>query len=151
MEGVKNDIAILHLENPIPEGPNIRYAALPKKYSDPAPNSQVFSAGWGLTTHNGNVSSHLLYMKVPVIDRKICQGMHALLPDWGIEISETIVCAGADLRSSCDADSGGPLYNETKETVIGVVSASYECGQKGHPTIFTRVSKYIHWIEQNTA
>ncbi|KAI1963921.1 hypothetical protein LOZ58_001782 [Ophidiomyces ophidiicola] len=150
-EGVKNDIAILHLEKPIPEGPNIRYAALPKKYSDPAPNSRVLSAGWGRTMYNGNVSSHLLYMNVPVIDRKICQGMHALLPGWGIELSETIICAGADLVSSCHGDSGGPLYDETRETVIGVVSAGYQCGQKGHPTIFTRVSKYIHWIEKNTA
>lgn len=49
-------------------------------------------------------------------------------------------------------DSGGPLqiqnvYNPTMYTQFGVTSFGKFCGDKDAPGVYTRVSKYISWIE----
>ena len=43
-------------------------------------------------------------------------------------------------------DSGGPLTVDRK--LIGIVSWSKGCGDFKYPAVFTRVSKYIDWIEE---
>lgn len=49
-------------------------------------------------------------------------------------------------------DSGGPLVYHHKETgtwvIIGIIASGFECG-RGIPGIYTRVSQYKDWIEQN--
>lgn len=45
------------------------------------------------------------------------------------------------------ADSGGPLVTY-ENTLIGVVSTGVGCARPGLPGIYTRVSKYIDWIER---
>jgi len=49
-------------------------------------------------------------------------------------------------------DSGGPLVQTTgnKATQIGIVSFSIPCAVYGYPDVFTKVSKYIDWINQNS-
>lgn len=53
---------------------------------------------------------------------------------------------------SCAGDSGGPLQmfptNSKIATVVGVVSFGIGCGS-GVPGIYTRVAKYIKWIESH--
>lgn len=46
------------------------------------------------------------------------------------------------------ADSGGPLISDGN-ILIGVVSTGVGCARPGLPGIYTRVSKYVDWI-QNT-
>jgi secreted trypsin-like serine protease len=48
-------------------------------------------------------------------------------------------------------DSGGPLQVKNKRiscmyTIIGVTSFGSQCGI-GDPGVYTRVSKYVPWIE----
>lgn len=50
-------------------------------------------------------------------------------------------------------DSGGPLQAKSGistclHTVIGVTSYGRNCGYKGQPGIYTRVSFYVPWIER---
>ena len=56
---------------------------------------------------------------------------------------------------SCQGDSGGPLVvrdgNEEGKPwyLIGVVSfGTSECGI-GHPAVYTKVTNYLDWIENN--
>ena len=67
------------------------------------------------------------------------------------------ICAGAELgKDSCRGDSGGGLFiqknEKEKETawyLIGIVSfGAKECGN-GHAGVYTRVSSFITWIQQN--
>ena len=48
-------------------------------------------------------------------------------------------------------DSGGPLYTWKDSTayLIGVVSRGTGCAFFNHPGIFTRVSKYMRWIQRS--
>ncbi|XP_047109611.1 trypsin delta-like [Schistocerca piceifrons] len=58
-----------------------------------------------------------------------------------------ICAAGVDERdSSCNGDSGGPLLHEG--VVVGLVSWSYLCATPPFPTVYTRVSSYVDWINQ---
>lgn len=62
-------------------------------------------------------------------------------------------CAFDSKRNSdsCQGDSGGPLQyfptdNSTLATIVGVVSFGLSCGTD-IPSIYTRVSYYLDWIE----
>lgn len=44
-------------------------------------------------------------------------------------------------------DSGGPLTVNNELT--GLVSWANGCARPGYPTVYTRVSKFLDWIEAN--
>lgn len=44
-------------------------------------------------------------------------------------------------------DSGGPLTVNGK--LIGLVSWGMGCASTEYPTVYTRVTEYVHWIEAN--
>uniref|UniRef100_A0A8U7NXR7 Uncharacterized protein n=1 Tax=Corvus moneduloides TaxID=1196302 RepID=A0A8U7NXR7_CORMO len=64
-----------------------------------------------------------------------------------------MVCAGGDgVRSGCQGDSGGPLHCAVngQYQVHGVTSfvSSLGCNVLRKPTVFTRVSAYVSWINR---
>jgi serine protease 7 len=71
-----------------------------------------------------------------------------------IVIISSQICAGGKLgKDSCNGDSGGPLmaYDATTQlwNLVGVVSYGPEpCGLEGWPGVYTRVTKYMDWIEK---
>ncbi|KAF5928517.1 hypothetical protein HPG69_015123 [Diceros bicornis minor] len=70
---------------------------------------------------------------------------------WGSTVKNTMVCAGGDgVRSGCQGDSGGPLHCllNGQYAVHGVTSfvSSLGCNVAKKPTVFTRISAYISWI-----
>lgn len=57
-------------------------------------------------------------------------------------------------EGSCDGDSGGPFvkYTESGVEVIGIVSWGYTpCKYTTYPSIYTRVSAFIDWIDDIVA
>uniref|UniRef100_A0A8D2B899 pancreatic elastase II n=1 Tax=Sciurus vulgaris TaxID=55149 RepID=A0A8D2B899_SCIVU len=74
---------------------------------------------------------------------------------WGqSSVKTNMVCAGGDgVISSCNGDSGGPLNCQAADgrwQVHGVVSfgSSLGCNYYHKPSVFTRVSNYIDWIQK---
>jgi secreted trypsin-like serine protease len=62
-----------------------------------------------------------------------------------------MLCAGAEGKDACSRDSGGPLVAlQSPPRLIGIVIAGYKCGEAGFPGIYTRVTKYLDWIEQHS-
>lgn len=66
------------------------------------------------------------------------------------------MCAGGERgRDSCVGDSGGPLMHTFKNDsgqwyIEGVVSfGNQRCGSEGWPGVYTRVSDYLGWINEN--
>ncbi|XP_064349395.1 chymotrypsin-C [Camelus dromedarius] len=66
-----------------------------------------------------------------------------------------MVCAGGDgVISACNGDSGGPLNCQAESSSIwevrGIVSfgSGLSCNTLKKPTVFTRVSAYIDWINE---
>ncbi|KAL1772963.1 tissue-type plasminogen activator [Sigmodon hispidus] len=73
-------------------------------------------------------------------------------------ITNNMLCAGdtrsggnQDLHDACQGDSGGPLVCMVNEhmTLVGIISWGLGCGQKDVPGVYTKVSNYLDWIQDN--
>ncbi|KAK1175677.1 chymotrypsin-like elastase family member 1 [Acipenser oxyrinchus oxyrinchus] len=112
-------------------------------------NNNCFISGWGYTQSNGQVSPVLRQAYLPVVDYNTCSSGYW----WGSTVKTSMVCAGGDgVRSGCQGDSGGPLncVVNGRYYVHGVTSfvSSRGCNEKMKPTVFTRVSAYISWMNE---
>nr|XP_055032246.1 neurotrypsin [Misgurnus anguillicaudatus] len=156
-ESWEHDVALIRLKGAegkcVAFNPHTNAACLPAPGSmwGKRPSSCVIT-GWGVTdTEHPNT---LLQAWVP------------LLPSWQCKkrygerfTSHDMLCAGtmsSDLRKhadSCQGDSGGPLVcqGETGRWVLtGVISWGHGCGDPSYPGVYSRVSRYLQWIEQVT-
>lgn len=96
----------------------------------------------------------------------LLQAWVPLLPSWQCKkrygerfTSHDMLCAGSmtsDLRKhadSCQGDSGGPLVCQGEAgrwVLTGVISWGHGCGDPSYPGVYSRVSRYLPWIEQVT-
>ena len=95
------------------------------------------------------------YVYVPLHTNADCR---VKFTKWGGEkVRDILICVGVlvngPYEGSCQGDSGGPLVVPKNDYAIlyGIVSfgpAGY-CADPDHPTIFTRVTSFIEWIEEN--
>ncbi|KAL4166602.1 GLC7-interacting protein 2 [Phytophthora ramorum] len=136
------DFALLTLEKPSKFTP----VKLPKADdSDIIPGMWSQVMGWGATSFpNGTNSYELQGVGVEVWSNDDCAKVYV--------IDDTAVCAGGVAgKDSCVADTGGPLIKEVKEgdlddILIGLVNWGYGCGDEGSPTVYSRVSYAVEWI-----
>lgn len=67
------------------------------------------------------------------------------------DILRTNICAGVEggWKGQCSGDSGGPLLVDG--VIVGIVSWSIKpCTRPPYPGVFTAVSQYVEWIEENS-
>jgi len=142
---IDNDIALIQLTAPLTLGqPNAAAVALPAQDSDVLPGDVIVS-GWGYLTEGGGVlPSALQTLSVASVDRATCNAPSA----YDGEITDNMFCAGVlDVggKDACQGDSGGPVVQNNQ--VIGAVSWGYGCARPQHPGVYTRVGKFINWIQ----
>ncbi|KAG8267260.1 hypothetical protein J6590_055451 [Homalodisca vitripennis] len=144
-----NDIALIALDEEVPLENGLRPVCLP-----PAKKSFVghtgLVTGWGVKKAGGATSATLQEVQVPIMSNKACKNS-----SYGSSrITENMMCAGypEGKKDSCQGDSGGPLhvvFNDVHH-VVGVVSWGEGCAQADHPGVYTRVNRYLTWIQKNT-
>lgn len=154
---LKNDIALLLLNRTITED-FLQPACLFTNYTDPDPETLLTIAGWGSTDPNDiSTSPVLLKANVTTLLRDTCNSTLAQnkssrrSPN---ELQESQLCAlGRNSQNettgdTCVGDSGGPLelINGRRRYIVGVTSSGKLCGSRW-PGIYTRVSRYLDWIE----
>lgn len=150
---LENDIAILKLSRPATFSRNVQPACLPYAYEGrdlPSllRNSQPTVAGWGSTRTGGASSSKLMQAKVPMVTQSECSNAYRNVGQ--VSIGDTKVCAGTGGRDTCNGDSGGPLLSDTLElgySIVGITSFGVDCARPDFPGVYTRVDKYLDWIE----
>lgn len=143
-----NDIAIIKLSQPIPEGNGISYVKLPTEGSDPGNNTMSTTVGWGsLYEDSGYGSDTLQYVDVPIVDRATCQKQYEGID----EVTENMVCAGLPKggKDACQGDSGGPLLTTGTNTLIGIVSWGQGCARPNYAGVYSRVSTQLAFIKAN--
>ncbi|XP_031516408.1 chymotrypsin-like elastase family member 2A [Papio anubis] len=141
------DIALVKLANPVSLTDKIRLACLPPPCAT-LPNSPCYVTGWGNLQSNGPASEVLQQGRLLVVDYATCSRFFW----WGSTVKTSMICAGGDGKiSSCYGDSGGPLNCQASDgrwEVHGIVSFGFRfsCNFYHKPSVFTRVSNYIDWI-----
>ncbi|XP_028609815.1 chymotrypsin-like elastase family member 2A [Grammomys surdaster] len=142
------DIALLKLASPVSLTSKIQTACLPPAGTVLANNYPCYVTGWGRLQTNGASPDVLQQGRLLVVDYATCSSASW----WGSSVKTTMVCAGGDgVTSSCNGDSGGPLNCKASNgqwQVHGIVSfgSTLGCNYPRKPSVFTRVSSYIDWI-----
>ncbi|XP_031765484.2 serine protease snake-like [Galleria mellonella] len=157
-----NDIALMSAEPPFVLSRDIRVACL--QLDDEVKYKNLTAIGFGVTASGARSGSQtLMKVDVDIIENAVCnRSMKSMIKRKVLArgIIPDQLCAGDYVhggRDTCQGDSGGPLqYMEDRvdcvntfplHKVIGVTSFGKDCGRKMAPGVYTRVSKYIDWIE----
>ncbi|KAM4031453.1 urokinase-type plasminogen activator isoform 1-T1 [Anomaloglossus baeobatrachus] len=109
-------------------------------------------AGFGKEIFESSTFSETLKSTtVQLISQDICQ-----LPDYyGKLINNNMFCAGDPewKVDACKGDSGGPLIcqHNGKMVLYGIISWGDNCAKRNKPGVYTRMTNYIQWIQDNMA
>ncbi|KAH8284258.1 hypothetical protein KR044_006832, partial [Drosophila immigrans] len=144
-DGAYDDIALLELD-----------ATQPSKRTIvclwPGPElavNELTAIGYGQIQFAGVSSQQLLKVSLQHVTAAQCQP-HYQPEDLPQGVAQSQVCAGdlKGLGDTCQGDSGGPLlmHSANQWYVVGITSLGQGCAS-GPPSIYTRVSSYLDWIE----
>ncbi|KAF2883819.1 hypothetical protein ILUMI_22350 [Ignelater luminosus] len=156
-ENLYEDIALLRLKKEVNYTDFIKPICLPlsselryKAFS----GERATVAGWGKTKESAKMSDMKLKVEIPVVSNHDCAEFYK---KHNGRIAASQICAGGEKwQDSCQGDSGGPLMyryrskDEENWVIIGVVSyGASKCGAEGEPGVYTRVTEYLDWINDN--
>ncbi|XP_029343087.1 venom protease isoform X2 [Acyrthosiphon pisum] len=153
---VYNDIALFRLEVEVKFSEHVRPVCLNTVQN--LSFDMTTATGWGRTSTNGMISPDLLKVDLSLISNENCKYSYPQSANprinFGI-LEDSMICAGdiVDGGDTCTGDSGGPLQIKHPDYIcmssqIGITSFGKYCGNRYSPGVFTRVSKYVPWIEQ---
>uniref|UniRef100_V5G8Q1 Chymotrypsin n=1 Tax=Anoplophora glabripennis TaxID=217634 RepID=V5G8Q1_ANOGL len=139
---ISNDIGLVVLDEPVELNEYIDVIALaPSNINTDYTGYNATVSGWGLT-EGGQPSSVLLEANVSVMSNAQCRQIYSIVID-------TQLCTlGNEGEAVCDGDSGGPLTAD--DTQIGIVSYGSGSCSGDYPSGYTRVNRYLDWLEENT-
>ncbi|CAH2234538.1 jg1678 [Pararge aegeria aegeria] len=140
------------LENPVTFTVNLNAICLYTKDDDP--KIPLTITGWGKTSTTRDIKSTvLLHANVTVVATSKCRESYTNWRKLPEGIVDAQICAGdpMGLRDTCQGDSGGPLQgltsNDGHYRLVAVTSFGRGCGSPV-PGVYTRVSRYLDWIEK---
>lgn len=138
-----SNIALLKLATPAVINNQVQPACLPKKDYIVPGGTMCYVTGWSRTQGIGG-GRILEETGFPVIDNKICNRNSDIVADHEI-------CAGNTEggKPSCQGDRGGPLvcYEQNRFVLQGVTTWAEGCTLGRTPSVYTRVSKFVDWID----
>merc|ERR1711971_1022998 len=105
--------------------------------------------GWGSLGEGNQIPAILQEANVTVISNAACRAAPQPYKDG---ISEAMLCAAAPGKDSCQGDSGGPLIllENSRQTLVGVVSWGVGCALPEFPGVYSRVTVAMDWILENS-
>ncbi|XP_029926880.1 neurotrypsin [Myripristis murdjan] len=151
-QGWEYDIALLRLKGT--EGNCVAFNPHTSAICLPVPGNKwgkrpaaCVITGWGIT--DSEYSRTLLQAWVPLLPSWKCKKR------YGERFTSRMLCAGSlsERRrvDSCQGDSGGPLVCQEEGgrwVLTGIISWGHGCGDPSFPGVYTRVSRFLRWIDQ---
>ncbi|KAK7865541.1 hypothetical protein R5R35_010085 [Gryllus longicercus] len=144
-----HDIALLRLRKPVTFTKRVRPVCLPLQGNEDPAGRMGTVVGWGRTSEGGTLPSLVQEVQVPILSLDECRRRSKYRPG---RITANMVCAGKAQHDSCQGDSGGPLLvgrADDRHEIVGIVSWGVGCGRPGYPGVYTRVGRYLEWINRN--
>ncbi|XP_030418125.1 serine protease 33-like [Gopherus evgoodei] len=152
-----SDIALVRLCTPVLYTAYILPICLPDRNDSIANGTLCWVTGWGdiRTGESLPAPRTLQEVQVSLIDVETCNDLYSK-PITGSPgsrpIKDGMVCAGYPEggKDSCQGDSGGPLVCSQAGSwfLIGIVSWGDGCALPYRPGVYTQVSAYSDWIQQ---
>lgn len=145
------DIALLKLQQPLDLTiREIGPICLPANDDQTYGGDVGTAVGWGMLGENEGQPAILREVDIPILQKATCESMMVAF----FTITETMICAGTQEggKDSCGGDSGGPLsvVEGDQHVMVGVTAFGDGCARPGIPGVYSRVSKYLDWISDNT-
>ena len=146
-----NDIGIITLAKPVDITGKVYPIALPFGLAPntwPANGTAATISGWGVTSA-ANVATSDQLMRADVT---VLAGPGEPCGQYGPDLDPTQdVCAGSPIGAvdACQGDSGGPLViRESVPVLAGLVSSGNECAKAGYPGLYSRITSFLPWLQQ---
>uniref|UniRef100_A0A8C5Z8N9 trypsin n=1 Tax=Marmota marmota marmota TaxID=9994 RepID=A0A8C5Z8N9_MARMA len=135
------NIMLLKLKSPAIISSRVSTISLPR--SCPTVGTECLVSGWGNTLIK--YPDLLQCLDAPVLSDTAC---HKAYPGM---ITSNMFCLGflEGGKDSCQCDSGGPVACNGE--LQGIVSWGTGCALKGKPGVYTKVCKYLDWIQETIA
>lgn len=146
------DLAMIRLQEPVVWSKYAQPVCLPD-VNRRTGRGLGYLAGWGYDAESkrgGSPTEDLHLAKLPIIENEKCQ-------EWfhsqgkKITLQPEHLCAGHERgqQDGCQGDSGGGLVSVDEEelVLVGVMSAGIGCGRIKLPGVYTRVEKFVSWVE----
>ena len=106
-------------------------------------NQVVSAAGWGSTSFGGPITNILQVVSLNTITNSACSAKMS-------NIDGNKICTYTAGKDTCQYDSGSSLYYYASRLyTVGLSSYGVACATS-NPSVSTRVTSFISWIEQKT-
>ncbi|OWF39004.1 elastase-1-like [Mizuhopecten yessoensis] len=147
--GIPNDIALIKLAKPADtSNTGIGVVQLPTDTNrDFTSSDTCYISGWGKTSADSGLADVLQHVQINVMSNLLCN------INWLLQsILSTHICVGGGSESACNGDSGGPLVCvKSNEYILAGVTSWGSSNCENMPNVYTRVSEYRGWIDENMA
>ena len=140
-----SDLALVEVE--LPPGVTLNPVGLiDREESYAQPGSDATIVGWGRLQMGGSTSDTLQEVTVPIQTNTQCER------GYPNAITANMLCAGKEEggQDSCQGDSGGPLVvtgADGKSQQAGIVSWGEGCALPNKLGVYSRVGRFLPWIE----
>ena len=139
----RDDIAMLHIV-PLGERRATTLPFRPIMLGNPVlkKGDMLTGLGWGVT-ETGRLRAILGEGQEALQKSEFCKKVSR-----DIDVNK-IICTYTKGQDSCQGDSGGPLFSGTGKAAIlvGIVSFGQGCAEEDTPGIYTRVGRYLSWMD----
>lgn len=149
-----NDIALLKLTHDIEFNGYVRPACI--NTDNQAAFDKAIVTGWRKSNffeEDPRSLQKFILERLPIMQCTTKYSTTFILSYGLIEKEQLCYGTTSTYRADCYGDSGGPLqvYHDSycMYKIIGLSAFGRVCAVSGYPDVYTRVSNYVDWIEDN--